>query len=148
MSPTDITSHVHEAAIRQRVADWAAAISAKDIDAVASLYAPDVVSFDLTPPLRYAGADGKCRAWQAVFAALSGPIAYEIPDLNITSHLHLAFPFTLNHIARALLTGQVDMSVRCTACFRQIDGVWFVAHDHVSVPADPMQGKALLNLTP
>src|SRR5262245_30935002 len=80
MSPTDITSHVHEAAIRQRVADWAAAISAKNLDAVVSLYAPDVVSFDLTPPLRYAGAEGKRRAWQTVLAALSGPIAYEVRD--------------------------------------------------------------------
>ena len=104
MSPTDITSHVHEAAIRQRVADWAAAISAKDIDAVASLYAPDVVSFDLTPPLRYAGADGKRRAWQAVFAALSGPIAYEIRDRNITTHGELAFAFSLNHFATTVPT--------------------------------------------
>ena len=37
MSPTAITSYVREAAIRQRVADWAAAISAKDIEAVASV---------------------------------------------------------------------------------------------------------------
>src|SRR5262252_9081490 len=98
MSPTDITSHIHEAAIRQRVADWAAAISAKNLDAVVSLYAPDVVAFDLTPPLRYAGADGKRRAWQAVLAALSGPIAYAVRDLNVTTHGELAFAYSLNHI--------------------------------------------------
>src|SRR5262245_60400207 len=132
MSPTDITSHVHEAAIRQRVADWATAISAKDIDAVASLYARDVVSFDLTPPLRYAGAAGKRRAWQAVFAALSGPIAYEIRDLNVTTHGELAFAFSLNHITTTMPTGQVDRWGRWTACFRQSDGVWLGVHDHQS----------------
>jgi ketosteroid isomerase-like protein len=148
MSPTDITSHVQEAAIRRRVADWAAAISAKNLDAVVSLYAPEVVSFDLTPPLRYAGADGKRRAWQTVLAALSGPIAYEVRDLNVTMHGELAFAYSLNHITTTVPTGQVDMWVRWTACFRQLDGVWLVVHDHVSVPADPMQGRALLNLTP
>src|SRR5262249_43359587 len=77
---------VTEMLIRQRVADWANAISAKNIDGIASLYAPDLVSFDLTPPLRYVGADGKHRAWQEIFASLSGPIDYEIRDLNVTTN--------------------------------------------------------------
>jgi len=137
-----------EALIRQRVADWATAVSAKDIDAVASLYAPDLVSFDLTPPLRYVGADGKRRAWQEVFAALSGAIAYEVRDLNVTTNGELAFVYSLNHITTTVPTGHIDMWVRWTACFQQIDGAWLVVHDHVSVPADPVHGKAVLNLTP
>jgi ketosteroid isomerase-like protein len=36
-----------EALIRQRVVDYAKAISAKDIDAVMSFFAPDLVSFDI-----------------------------------------------------------------------------------------------------
>jgi ketosteroid isomerase-like protein len=48
-----------EALIRRRVEDAATAISSKNIEAVMSLYAPEVVSFDLTPPLRYAGAAGR-----------------------------------------------------------------------------------------
>lgn len=46
-----------EALIRQRVEDYAKAISAKDIERVMSFFAPDVVSFDLAPPLRYSGSD-------------------------------------------------------------------------------------------
>jgi ketosteroid isomerase-like protein len=49
---------VAEALIRQRVEDYAKAISAKDIDSVMSFFAPNLVSFDIaikTP--RYVGAD-------------------------------------------------------------------------------------------
>ena len=33
-----------------------------------SVYAPDIVSFDINPPLRYSGADRKRQAWLAAFA--------------------------------------------------------------------------------
>jgi ketosteroid isomerase-like protein len=46
---------VAEALIRQRVEDMVKALRAKDIDAVMSVYAPNMVSFDIVPPLRYVG---------------------------------------------------------------------------------------------
>ena len=41
-----------EALVRQRIEDVAKALRAKDIDGVMSLYAPNIVSFDIVPPLR------------------------------------------------------------------------------------------------
>src|SRR5215813_6263406 len=137
-----------ETLIRRRLEDWVKAIRAKDIDGVTSLYAPDLISFDLAPPLRYFGADGKRRAWQGAFAAFSGPIAYEVRDLNVTTNGDLALVHSLNRIQATLPGGHIDMWLRWTACFRQIDGVWLVVHDHVSVPADPVHGKAVMNLKP
>jgi ketosteroid isomerase-like protein len=140
---------VAEALIRQRVEDAVKAIRAKDIDGIMSLYAPNIVSFDLTPPLRYAGADGKRRAWQGAFAAFGGPIAYDVRDLNVTTHGELAFVHGVNHVSGTLASGQItDLWLRWTACFRRIDGVWLVVHDHVSVPADLERSRAVLNLTP
>ena len=140
---------VAEALIRQRAEDWAKAIRARDIGAVLSLYAPDLVSFDLGPPLRYAGAENKRRAWQEFFTVLTGPIGYELREVKVATHGELAFVHSLNHVTGTLATDQTnDLWVRWTACFRQIDGVWLVVHDHVSVPADPAHGKAILNLTP
>ena len=136
-----------EALIRQRVEDWLNALRAKDIDSVMSLYAPNLVSFDLAPPLRR-GADGKRRAWQEMFAALSGPFDYEVRDLNVTTNGELACVHSLNHVNATLPGGPIDMWLRWTACFRHIDGAWLVVHDHVSVPADPVHGKAVLNLKP
>jgi uncharacterized protein (TIGR02246 family) len=140
---------VAEALIRQRVENYAKAVRAKNIDAVMSLYAPDIVSFDVDPPLRYAGADNKRRAWQAFFATHTGAVVYEIQELNVTTEGDLAFVHSLNHVSGTLASGHSsDLWVRWTACFRRIDGVWLVVHDHVSVPADLAHGKALLNLTP
>jgi uncharacterized protein (TIGR02246 family) len=140
---------VAEALIRQRVEDYAKAVGAKAIDGVMSLYAPDIVSFDVDPPLRYAGADNKRRAWQAFFAAHPGPVAYEVRDLAVTTQGDLAFVHSVNHVSGTLASGHIsDLWVRWTACFRRIDGVWLIVHDHVSVPADLAHGKAIVNLTP
>src|SRR5262250_3720593 len=138
-----------ESVIRQRVEDLVNAIRAEDIDAITSAYAPDLVSFDIVPPLRYVGADGKRRAWQEAFASSTGPIAYEVRDLNVTTHGELAFVHSVNHVNAALANGRItDLWLRWTACFRRIDGVWLVVHDRASLPADLEHGEAVLNLTP
>jgi conserved hypothetical protein len=137
-----------EADIRKRADDWAKAIRAKDIDAVMSFYTPNIVSFDLDPSLRYAGTENKRRAWQEFFAAHTGPLTYEVSELNITTQGELAFVHSLNHVKGALANGHnSDIWVRWTACFQKIDGAWLIVHDHVSVPADVKHGQAVLNLT-
>ena len=138
-----------EALIRERIEDLVKALNAKDIDGVMSLYAPNLVSFDIVPPLRYVGADNKRRAWQEAFAAYTGPFAYEVHDLNVTTHGELAFVHSLNHLNATLANGHTtDLWLRWTACLRRIDGVWLVVHDHVSVPADLEHGRAVVDLTP
>ena len=142
-------SHVEATIIRQRVEDLARAFRAKDIDSIMSFYAPDIVSFDVGPPLRYVGAENKRRAWQEAFAAYDGPVDYEVSELDIATHGDLAIVHSLNHVKGTLADGQVnDLWLRWTACFRRLDGVWLVVHDHVSVPADLAHGQAALNLTP
>lgn len=85
MARGDKEEAVAEALIRNRMDDWAKALCAKDIEGVMSLYASSIVSFDIDPPLRYAGADNKRRAWKQMFAAYAGPIAYELRELNVTT---------------------------------------------------------------
>ncbi len=140
---------VDEALVRQRVEDWAQAIRAKDIDRVMSLYAPTIVSCDIVPPLRYAGADNKRRAWQDAFATYTGPMTYDVHDMAVTALGELAFVHSLNHVQGRVASGRVaDLWLRWTACFRRIDGVWLVVHDHASVPADLEHGQALVHLAP
>ena len=138
-----------EADIRRRVENWTKALCAKDLDAVMSLYAPTIISFDLDPPLRYAGSIRKRQAWAAFFAIHTGPIVYDMCDLHVCVHDELAFGHSLNHVNGTLSSGQVnDVWVRWTACLRLIDGAWLIVHDHVSVPADIEHGRAILNLAP
>jgi ketosteroid isomerase-like protein len=137
-----------EAQIRRRIAEYAQAVSAKDIDGAMSFFAAELVSFDLEPPLRYSGADNKRRRWLEGFAAYDR-IDYEVRELQIATHGELAFVHGINHFNGSMSNGRItDTWVRWTACFRNFDGDWRVVHDHVSVPADLKQGKAVLDLEP
>jgi ketosteroid isomerase-like protein len=141
-----------EALIRERIEDMLTALNAKDIDGVISLFAPNLVSFDIAPhfgALRYVGADNKRRAWQEAFATFTGPFSYEIHELNVTTEGELAFVHSLNHVKATLASAQIsELWLRWTACLRRIDGVWLIVHDHVSVPADLEHGQAVVNLRP
>jgi ketosteroid isomerase-like protein len=120
-----------------------------DLEAVMSLYALDVVSFDIEPPLKHVGAEAKKQNWTRGFAAYRRPLGYEIRDLTITLRDEVAFAHSLNRINGTLNNGErTDFWLRSTTCFRMVDGDWLIAHDHVSVPFELQTGSALLNLEP
>jgi ketosteroid isomerase-like protein len=120
-----------------------------DLEGVMSNYAPDIVSFDVQPPLRQVGAAGKRKNWVEAFAVFQPPLDYEIRDLTITVSGDAAFAYSINRLSGVLSNGtRSGVWVRLTACFRKIDGGWLIVHDHASVPADFAGGKALLNLEP
>lgn len=140
---------IAEARIRERIQGFAAAFRAKDVDGVMSLFAPTILSFDLAPPLRCIGADALRKHWEATFAALQGPVIYEIHDLAIEVGDQLAFSHSLNRMRGTLADGRTtERWLRWTACFRQIDGRWQATHEHVSAPIEVASGKALFNLAP
>jgi len=140
---------IDEADIRQRIDKWAEAIRAMDLESAMSIYASDIVSFDLDPPLRYAGAEAKRKRWASVFAMYQRLHSYEVRDLAITLSDDVAFGHSLNHIVGTLKNGnKTDFWLRWTTGFRKIDGNWLIAHEQLSVPIDPQSGRALLDLKP
>ena len=64
-----------ETQIRVLLEDWVTAIRAKDVERAVSLYAPDVVSFDLAPPLDYRGTEAIQRSLEEWFQHSSGRLA-------------------------------------------------------------------------
>lgn len=140
---------IDEADIRQRIDTLLAALHAMDLEAVMSIYAPDIVSFDIVPPLRHVGADAKRRNWVDALAMYQRPLGYEIRDLTITVGDDVAFGHSLNRISGTLQNGnRTDFWLRWTACLRKIEGNWLIVHDQVSVPVDFESGRALLDLEP
>lgn len=138
-----------EAEIKRVLEGGVEAVRARDIDGVMSIYAPELVAFDIVPPLRYVGADAYRKPWEEVFSAFQGPIGYEIADLSITVGDDVAFTHSLNRISGTMNTGhKTDLWVRCTACLRKINGKWLIVHTQVSVPVDLETGKAVLDLKP
>ena len=138
-----------EANIRQRINRWVEALPAMDLEGVMSLYAPDIVSFDIVPPLRHAGAKAKEKNWAHLFVMYQRPLGYKIRDLTLTLGDDVTFGHSLNRVSGTLKNGnRTNFWLRWTACFRKIDGNWLIAHDQASVPVDPESGRALLNLEP
>jgi ketosteroid isomerase-like protein len=140
---------IDEAVIRQQIDTLAEAIRSMDIETVMSIYAPDMVSFDIVPPLEHIGSAAKRKNWVEAFAIYERPIDYEIRDLTVTVGDDVAFGHSLNLISGTLKDGtRTGFSLRATTCWRVIDGNWLITHDQASVPLDLASGKALLNLEP
>ena len=138
-----------EADIRQRIDKLVEAIRAMDLEGVMSMYAPDIVSFDIVPPLQHVGAEAKWKNWEEAFTVFQRPLGYEIRDLTIIVGDEVAFGYSLNRLSGTLKNGnRSGFWVRATFCFRKIGGNWLIAHDHVSVPLDVESGRALLDLEP
>ncbi len=138
-----------EAEIKRVIEGGVEAIRDKNIEGVMSLYAQEVVSFDIVPPLRYVGADAFRKAWEEVFSSFQGSIGYEIHDLSITVGDDVAFTHSLNRISGTMNNGQkTALWLRWTACFRKINGKWLIVHHQNSVPVDLETGRAVLSLKP
>jgi ketosteroid isomerase-like protein len=58
------------------------ALHAKNTDALMSNYAPDIVLFDVPPPLQYRGAEAYRKNWEQWLPTFGGPIGYEICELK------------------------------------------------------------------
>jgi uncharacterized protein (TIGR02246 family) len=139
-----------EADIRQLIDKMAEAIRTMDLEGLKACFAPDMVSFDVGgPPLQTVGAEAKLKTWEMGMTVFQPPLGYEIRDLTITVGDDVAFGHSFNRFSGTLKNGdRFGPWVRYTASFRKIDGNWYIAHDHVSVPTDFVSGKALLNLEP
>jgi uncharacterized protein (TIGR02246 family) len=141
---------VEASEIRHLLDGWVSAIRGKDVEAVMSRYSPDLVSFDLAPPLQYRGAQAYRESLAEWFATFRGEVGYDLRDLDVTAGADVAFCHSLNRIRGARTSGgETDVWVRATVCLRRIDGRWLITHEHLSVPFEMEPPfKASLDLEP
>ena len=128
-----------ETQISERIETWAESLRAKDLEGAWSHYAPDVLVYDIVPPLEHRGSALR-RGLVEWFLTFDGPIGYEVRDLAVTSGDDLAFAHGLSRITGKRTGGDVtDVWARLTMCFRKIDDEWMIVHEHYSV----LQGRKL-----
>lgn len=138
-----------EARIRELIDEWARGVRAKDIDAILAHYASDIVAFDGIGPLQLIGKDAYRKHWEACLAMCSGPMTFEVHDLDIEAGDDLAFAHYLSRCGGTGANGKEQAGwFRATVCWRKTSGRWQVAHEHFSAPFDPDSGEALLDLEP
>jgi uncharacterized protein (TIGR02246 family) len=144
-----VTREAEEAAIRAEVDAIVEAVRAKDINAFLSRCAPDIVVFDLLPPLVHVGMAAVRRSWDAALAALQGPPDYEVRELRVAVDGDVAFCHGLTCFGGTKKDGKrVETWLRSTIGFRKIADRWKIVHQHASVPIDMQNGMGMMGLTP
>jgi ketosteroid isomerase-like protein len=139
-----------QAEVSKLIDDWAKTLRAKHVESAMSHYAPDILTFDLAPPLQYVGANAIRKSLADWFPTFVGPLGYETRGLNIAASGDVAFSTSLNRITGTRTSGEeTDVWVRMTLGCKRINGTWMIAHEHASVPFH-MDGsyKAAVDLKP
>jgi ketosteroid isomerase-like protein len=123
-----------EAAIRALIEARVAALRARDGAAAVAVLAPELVAFELAPPLVAENATDAAAA-QGWLDGFEGPVETEVRDLVVHVSGDVAFSHSLNRL-RATRTGgrKVDFWMRSTLGFRKLGGGWKIVHGHTSVP--------------
>ncbi len=138
-----------EARIRAGVESWTRAVSTKDAEAAMALYAPDVRSFELAPPLQMQGLPAVREALQEWLSGWK-KLSFDVRDLEVHASDDSGYACFLNHLVGTSNDGNpMDIWVRVTLGLRKQGERWLVAHEHVSVPFH-MDGsmRAALDLKP
>lgn len=80
-------------------ARFAAAVKAKDAEAIMRLYVPgeSLAVFDVAPPRQYVGAAAYRKNWEGIFATVKGPLTFTISDLAISADYNLAYSHSIQH---------------------------------------------------
>ena len=125
------------------------AMRTKDIDRLMSLYSPDVIYFDVVPPLQYAGAAALRSRFLEWFDGWKGSFGMEVRDLNILASEDIAVAHWLSRASGTLTSGQKAGSwVRATSCCQWSNQRWLITHEHISWPVDLNSRSAVMDLVP
>lgn len=128
---------------------WSAAARGKDIDRLMELYAPDIVYFDVVPPLQYSGSAAVRGNFLRWFAAWESAIGQDVHDVTILASGDVAVAYMLIRASGTLKGGrEVDYWVRATVGCQRANDRWLIAHEHVSLPVDMASGRVVMDLEP
>jgi uncharacterized protein (TIGR02246 family) len=126
----------HETAIRNLIEEWAAAVRVKDFDGILRHHSPEIVMFDVPPPLQSKGLDAYRRTWELFFSWAHEPVMFDVVEMRITCDEEVGFVAAVMRCAGEEPSGEnIDLEFRLTVGLRKINGQWTVMHEHHSIPA-------------
>ncbi|NUT03615.1 MAG: SnoaL-like domain-containing protein [Hamadaea sp.] len=128
----------YDSEVRTLLGNRVEACQAKDIDRLMSLYSPDIVYYDVVPPLEFIGADEVRRNFLRWFDEYDGPIGLETHGLIVAASMDVAFAHML-HLDTGTRKNGLDGAVwlRSSVCCRRSNGKWLITHEHISLPINP-----------
>lgn len=130
-----LSSHADESAIHALLQSWASATRQGRQDDVLRHHAPDVLVYDVLPPMKYSSAAAYRQSWDDWQPDNQGELRFEFEDLSVTAGSGLAFAHGFIHCGGTLPSGRTfEDTVRATFCLGKVDGQWQVLHQHISKP--------------
>jgi uncharacterized protein (TIGR02246 family) len=143
----DAASSPDQADIKKLIEEQVKAICAKDVERIMKNYAPDVTAFDVKPPTQIRGVEAWRRTWAECLPYFPQTFGIEMRDVEIDVSGDLAYSHWIQRFTGPEKHHPAQqMWLRITGCYKRSGGAWRIVHEHVSVPFDPMSGKAVLTL--
>lgn len=131
------SSSQDEAAIRDVVESWAAAVRRRDYEGILQNHSSDIVMFDVPPPLQSKGMEAYKETWDLFFSCSGDPVVFNILSMTITAGSDVAFVVATMHCTEPGADGERrGLDFRLTIGLRKIGGRWTITHEHHSVPAE------------
>jgi uncharacterized protein (TIGR02246 family) len=126
--------------IRALIERWARAVREQNRERIRADHDPDIIMFDVPPPLLSWGLDAYMATWEKFLSWSEKPVAFDFHDVKITAGKDVAFATAIGRCAGVDPNSKrEELEFRLTICFRKIDGRWRVMHEHHSVPAESGQ---------
>ena len=125
----------NEDQIRQVLEQWADATRKGRRSEVLAGHLPEVLIYDVLPPMKHEGAEAYRRSWDEWQPDTQGEGQFELQDVGVTAGTDVAFAHCFIKCGGALPDGRTfEDLVRATFCLRKSSGSWKVAHQHISKP--------------
>jgi ketosteroid isomerase-like protein len=125
-----------EIAIRDLVEHWAGAVRARNLNGILANHSPDILMFDVPPPLQSKGIEAYKKTWDLFFSWSRDFGVFDIIEMNIMAGKDVAFVTALMRCAGAEANGnKIELEFRLTIGLRKISGQWIVMHEHHSIPS-------------
>jgi len=125
-----------EALIRDLVENWARAVRTKNLNGILANHSPDILMFDVPPPIQSSGIEEYRKTWDLFFSWYQDSGVFDIREMNITAGNDVAFVTALMRCAGTESNGdKTELDFRLTVGLRKIGDQWMVTHEHHSIPA-------------
>jgi ketosteroid isomerase-like protein len=135
MSATDNRTE-NEAVIGDLVENWARAVRTKNLNGILANHSPDILMFDVPPPIQSNGIEEYRKTWDLFFSWYQDSGVFDIREMNITAGNDVAFVTALMRCAGTESNGdKTELDFRLTVGLRKIGDQWTVTHEHHSIPA-------------
>ena len=131
-------ANTEETRIKALLEAWADAVRRHDILAILAHHDPDMVMFDLPPPLQCRGIKAYEQTWDLFFRYHKPGAAFDFHELAITAGQDVAFAVAIMRCDPDSSSNPADKDgflFRLTVGLRKVGRDWRITHEHHSEPA-------------